>query len=250
MPVTGERAAFISSGTWSLVGTETDRPVLTEDAYRHDFTNEGGVGGRYRFLKNVMGLWLLQGCRRSWEADRDYTYAELAEMAATAKPFTAMVDPDWPGFLNPHDMPAAIIGYCRRTGQEIPVTPAQIARVILESLALKYRLVLDQMAEVLGWPAEEVHILGGGGRNELLCQFTADASGLPVEVGPFEATAMGNLLVQALALGLVADLEEIRQVVRASIELRRHEPADPEPWQAAYERYKKILARPPEEVEI
>ncbi len=237
VPAEGGDWAYISCGTWSLIGVELDEPLLSEDAFRRNFTNEGGVAGKIRFLKNVSGLWLLQECRRAWG---DPPYEKLVEEARLAEPFQAFLDPDWEGFLNPPDMPAAIRDFCGRTGQETPSYRGGVVRAILESLALKYRLVLEGLETVLGRKIRKLHLVGGGARNELLCRFTAGATGVPVEAGPYEATSIGNLLVQAMALGRVRGLEEIRRVVRASFPLSSFEPGDRTPWEKALERYREF----------
>ena len=240
VPAEGKDWAYISCGTWSLIGVELDAPLLSDAAFRMNFTNEGGVGGKIRFLKNVSGLWLLQECRRAWG---DPPYEKLVEEARLAEPFQAFLDPDWEGFLNPPDMPGAIREFCERSGQETPSYRGGVVRIILESLALKYRLVLEGLEEVLGRKLAKLHLVGGGARNELLCRFTADATGLPVEAGPFEATSIGNLLVQAMALGAVKDLAEIREVVRASFPLVPFEPGEREGWEKALGRYREFLER-------
>lgn len=242
VPAEGRNWAFISSGTWSLVGVEEGAPVITPKSLESNFTNEGGVGGTIRFLKNVSGLWLIQGCRKAWSKDSPLSYEELVKTAADAPGFASFIDPDSPDFLNPPDMPEAVIDYCRRTGQKPPGSRAAMVRALLESLALKYRHVIDQLRLVLGHPIEKIHVIGGGSRNELLCQFTADATGLPVVAGPAEATAIGNILVQAMAMGQVSSPAEMRAIIRGSFALRTYEPADTAAWDAAYSRFRDILA--------
>jgi rhamnulokinase len=242
VPAEGRNWAYISSGTWSLVGVEEKAPVISPRSLESNFTNEGGVGGTIRFLKNVTGLWLVQGCRKAWAKDGPLSYEELVQAAGDAPPFAAFIDPDSPDFLNPPDMPDAIAGYCRGTGQQTPVSRAAMVRALLESLALKYRYVIDQLRFVLGHPIEKIHVIGGGSRNELLCRFTADATGLPVIAGPAEATAIGNILVQAMAMGRVESPEEIRAIIRGSFELRTYEPEDTAAWDAAYARFREVLA--------
>lgn len=241
VPAEGTGWAYISSGTWSLVGVEVKDPIINAKALAANFTNEGGVGGTFRFLKNVTGLWLLQQCRKSWSPDQAVGYDELVAEAADATPFAALVDPDAPDFLHPPDMPAALGGYWRRTGQSGPQTRAGITRSILESLALKYRLTLDELRAVTGRPIDRVHVIGGGSQNRLLCQFTADAAGLPVIAGPTEGTAVGNCLVQALALGELRSLDELRAVVRASVKLERYEPRGMDDWRTAGERFRGLV---------
>lgn len=225
VPAKGENFAYISSGTWSLVGVETPNPILTREAMDSNFTNEGGFGGTTRFLKNVMGLWLLQECRRTWERQgEDYSYEELERLARKAPAFGSVLDPDHPSFLVPGDLPSRIKSFCEATEQRVPEKPGEIARCVLESLALKYSIVLEKASDITGQHIEVVHVVGGGSRNTLLCQLTADAIGLPVIAGPVEATALGNVMVQAFAGGHVESLEEIRAVVRRSVEVSRYAP--------------------------
>ncbi len=240
VPAEGGSWAYVSCGTWSLIGVELEDPLLSDAAFRMNFTNEGGVEGKVRFLKNVSGLWLLQECRRAWG---DPPYEKLVEEARLAEPFQVFLDPDWEGFLNPPDMPAAVREFCERTGQETPSSRGGLVRAVLESLALKYRLVLEGLEEVLGRKIEKLHLVGGGARNGLLCRFTAEATGLPVEAGPYEATSIGNLLVQAMALGAVKNLEEIRKVVRGSFPLESYLPGGGGDWEKALARYREFLER-------
>jgi sugar (pentulose or hexulose) kinase len=221
VPAVDERFAYISCGTWSLVGVELEHPVLTEASRKANFTNELGVDGTVRYLRNVMGLWLLQECVREWRADT----AEL--LAAAAKlPKGAVIDPDDPVFLPPGDMPARIVDACRRADQPVPADPPAIVRCIVDSLADAHRRAIEEAQELSGRAVDVVHIVGGGARNELLCQLTADACGLPVLAGPVEATALGNVLVQARALGAVSgDLAQLRSLIRASQPVTRFSPA-------------------------
>ncbi len=232
------RWAYISSGTWSLMGVEVQDAVLTSRALELNVTNEGGVDGTYRLLKNIMGLWLVQECRRSFaRAGDSHEYAELVELAEQAEPLRSLVNPDDERLLRPDDMPQAIADICRETGQPVPETVGQFVRCALESLALKYRMVLGWLEELTETQTEVVHIVGGGCQNAVLNQFTANACNRNVVAGPVEATALGNVLVQARTAGDVSSLEELRDVVRKSSELREFEPADVETWQAAYERF-------------
>jgi rhamnulokinase len=234
--------AYISSGTWSLMGVEVDEPVITPQSLAYNFTNEGGVCDTFRLLKNIMGLWLVQECRREWaRGGETYGYAELTEMAAQAAAFGPIIDVDAHRFLAPGDMPGKIRAYCQETGQAVPESKGEVLRCALESLALRYRWVLERLEEMMGRTIKVVHIIGGGMQNELLCQFGADAMQRPVVAGPIEATAMGNILMQALALGHIGSLEEGRAVVRRSFEVRTYEPADAEPWEEAYDRYLGLL---------
>jgi rhamnulokinase len=238
-PLEGDDAAYISSGTWSLVGVESPRPIVTDAARRANLTNEGGVGA-FRVLKNVTGLWLLQECRRAWSRGRATSYDELVEAAEAAPPLAALVDPGDPSFLAPADMPEAIRVFCVRTGQRPPETPGAVARCILESLALAYDAVIGEIARVTGRRVSRVHVIGGGARNRLLSQLTADATGLPVLAGPVEATAIGNLGVQAMALGRLASVGELRRMVGASFPAPRFEPRPSPEWDAARQRFRSI----------
>jgi len=240
VPAEGDDWAYISSGTWSLMGVESRLPIISDPARDFNFTNEGGVKGTFRVLTNIMGLWLLQQCRRAWARDQEHSYQQLIQAASSAPPFRAIIAPDHPDFLNPPDMPAAIQAFCQRTGQPAPQTPGEFTRTILESLALKYRVVLDQARLICPHPINRIHVVGGGSRNELLCQFTANATGLPVIAGPAEATAVGNLLVQALALGQVASLRHIREIVRLSFPVRQYEPEQPQQWHSACVRFREL----------
>lgn len=236
-------SVYISSGTWSLVGTEVPQPVINQEAQRLNFTNEGGVCGTYRLLKNVMGLWLLQGCRRGWElAGHSYSYAELMQMAPSSPPFASLVDPDHTSFLHPESMLEALANFCGSTGQNKPQGPAAVTRAVLESLALKYRWVLDRLEALTGRHFEEIHIVGGGARNELLNQFTAEATGRRVLAGPVEATALGNIGIQMLATGAVNSLEQARQLIADSFPTRVYHPRQADDWERAYARFKHYCA--------
>ncbi len=233
---------YISSGTWSLMGVESREPIVNEQSLANNFTNEGGVCGTYRFLKNIMGLWLVQQCRRSFRrAGNEYSYDELTEMARTAKPLQAFIDPDADEFMNPPDMPEAIQDFCRRTNQPVPDTEAALIRCCLESLALKYRWTVDRLEEITGRPARVIHMVGGGTQNELLCQLAADATGLTVVAGPIEATATGNILMQAMALGDINSLAEARQLVRRSFPVKMYEPQDKGPWDDVYDKFNDLV---------
>jgi rhamnulokinase len=239
VPASGRDFAYISSGTWSLAGMELDRPVLTEASRLANFTNEAGVDGTIRYLRNVMGLWLLQESIRSWErAGRTVSLEGLLADAARVPALRAVVDPDDPVFLHPGDIPGHIAQACRRTGQPPPRDEAETVRCIFDSLALAYRHAIRQVQELSGRHADVLHIVGGGARNTLLCQLTADACGLPVVAGPAEGAALGNVLVQARALGAApADLDGLRALLRGSVELRRFDPSgDSRAWAAAARR--------------
>jgi rhamnulokinase len=243
VPAEGENFAYISSGTWSLVGVEIPEPVVTQEAMEANFTNEGGFGGRTRLLKNVMGLWILQECRKQWAREgNDHSYEELAHLAEDASPAGSLVDPDHPTFLSPGDMPSRIRSFCEETGQDPPEEPASVARCVFESLALKYRYAIEQARSLTGRTVETVNVVGGGSQNDLLCQLTADAARLPVVAGPVEATAIGNVMVQAFAQDRVGSLEEIRAVVSDSFQASTYEPGgDSEEWSGLYERFSRLI---------
>ena len=242
VPADSDDFAYISSGTWSLVGVEVPEPLITDASLANNFTNEGGVGGRFRFLRNVQGLWLLQECRRAWaERGDDFSYDELAGMAEAAPPFGPLIDPDATAFLRPPDMPSAIRSFCTDTGQVPPENKGEMVRCILDSLALKYRWVLERIEEMQGRPVSVIHVVGGGSQNRLLCQFTADATGRPVVAGPVEATAVGNITVQAMALGQLSSVEDGRALVRRSFETTTYEPQERGAWDELYGRLLTIL---------
>jgi len=233
--------AYISSGTWSLMGVEVNKAALSPRALELNMTNEGGIDGTYRLLKNIMGLWLVQQCKRSFDAaGKKYDYAQLAALAAKAKPLRSIVNLNDPRFLNPPDMPKAIQEFCRETKQPIPKTEGELIRCAYESLALKYREVLGSLEALTGEPIEVIHIVGGGSQSQLLNQFAAAACQRPVVTGPVEATAMGNLLTQIRADGELGSLAEMREVVRASSSVQRYDPAA---WNEAAERFAEIRRR-------
>jgi rhamnulokinase len=232
--------AFLSSGTWSLVGTELDSPVITPDALRLNFTNEGGVNGTTRLLKNVMGLWMVQGCRQSWTAQgHSYDYRELTELASQEASFRHLVDPDDESFLHPTDMLAAIDTFCTRTHQAVPRGPGAYVRTALESLAFKYRVVLRSLEQVTGKQIEQIRIVGGGSNNRLLNQLTADATGRRVLAGPVEATALGNIAIQILATGGAASLREVRAIVDRSFPTDVFDPLETDKWDQHAERFEQ-----------
>lgn len=236
---------YISSGTWSLMGLELEGPIINEKSLRYNYTNEGGVGGTIRFLKNIMGLWLVQECRRHWQREgHDHTYSELTQMAERAQPLAAVIDPDHKPFLSPGQMPLKIVEFCRKSGQRPPNSRGEFIRTCLESLALTYRKTLEGLEDILGRRIGTIHIVGGGSQNELLNQMTADACRRPVVAGPVEATAIGNLLVQAMAVGEIASLVDARSVVQTSFEVKRYEPREDRQWDEAYVRYRHICELP------
>lgn len=243
VPAQTPRFVFISSGTWSLLGAELDEPLISAQSLECNFTNEGGIGGKTRFLKNLSGMWLVQECRRVWAAEgKPYSYSELTELAAGVEPFRSLLDPNDPVFLQPGEMPNRIREYFQKRGQPVPENPGDFVRSALESLAMVYRQVIDQLAGILGYRAEMIHIVGGGSRNHLLNQFTADATGIPVTAGPVEATAMGNILMQAMALGDLNTLEEARQLVRESVHLDCYEPQSTPIWDEKYADWLRLVS--------
>ena len=235
-----EGTAFLSSGTWSLLGMEVNAPVITDASLRLNFSNEGGVNGTTRLLKNVMGLWMLRCCRQSWAAEgREYEYRELMELATREKPFQYLVDPDDESFLSPQDMCTAIAMFCRKTQQPAPETPGAFVRCILESLAMKYRAVLQSLEVLLGRRIEQIRVIGGGSKNRLLNQFTADATGRRVLSGPAEATALGNIALQILATGEATSLREVRDIVNRSFPVEVFEPASIDLWDEQAYRFQQ-----------
>jgi rhamnulokinase len=244
VPAEGEGWAYLSSGTWSLMGVERQEPVITDTARELNFTNEIGFGNTVRLLKNISGLWLVQECRRAWAAaGEDLDYATLVRLAGEAPAFVSLIDPTDPRFMAPDGMPERIAAVCRERGEPVPSGPGAMMRCILESLALLYRRTREQLEQITGDPITRLHIVGGGSQNALLNQFAANALQVPVVAGPVEATAAGNLLIQAQALGKLGSLTEVRRVVRNSFEVRRFEPQDGAAWEAAYARF-RALGRP------
>ena len=246
VPAQGRNFAWISSGTWSIMGAEAGAPIVNAQSLQYNFTNEGGVNGTWRFSRNVMGLWLVQECRRTWARQGEpLAYDEITRLAAKAEPFKAIVDPDCNDFLKPGDMLARILAYCQRTQQPAPETKGAMARCVLESLALKYRWVLERLEEMLGYRLEPIHIIGGGMQNRLLNQFTADATHRTVVTGPIEATAIGNILMQAVALGHIQSLDQARAIVRHSFKPETYEPKAAAQWAAAYEKLCALIRGKP-----
>jgi rhamnulokinase len=243
VPATEKNFAWISSGTWSIMGIESPEAVITPQSLEANFTNEGGIGGTFRFSKNIMGLWLVQECRRTWAAHgKQYSYGELAELAFQARPLVSIVDPDYNDFLKPGDMPSRIQAYCKRTGQPVPDAPAEMIRCVLESIALKYRWVLERLEAMSGQRLEPVYIIGGGTQNVVLNQLAADATNRVVITGPVEATAAGNVLVQAMGLGHLGSLADVRAVVHNSFAPHTYTPRHTADWDAAYARLLALMA--------
>ena len=225
------------------MGMELKHPVLNQAAFDSSFTNEGGFDSTTRFLKNITGLWLLQECKKEWDKSECHSFADLVEMSKEADPFKALVDPDHPDFMNPLDMTDAISTYCQSTGQKQPGNIAEFARCIFESLALKYKYTLDLLLEAHPAAPEKIHIIGGGTQNELLCQYTANATGLNVIAGPAEGAALGNILVQAHASGKLNGIQEIRKVSRLSVETKIYFPQDQETWSEAYQNWLNVALK-------
>jgi rhamnulokinase len=245
IPDMDDSTMFISSGTWSLVGTELKNPLITPQAFAANFANEGGVAGTTCFLRNVCGLWLIQECMRAWQAASGrLEWDTLLSGARAAAPLKSFVDPDNPRFLSPVDMPLAIQQCCHETNQPVPETPSDIARCCLESLALKYRCVLETLEKVCSRRMRKIVVVGGGAKNSLLCQLTANACRVRVVAGTSEATALGNALCQAMAMGYIADLPQGREAIAASFRTEDYLPLDLAQWDAAYERFFHLLQSP------
>ena len=243
VPACSSNWAYLSSGTWSLMGVELPEPVINDTAREMNFTNEIGYGNSVRLLKNISGLWLLQECKRQWARERrDFDYATLTALAAEAHPFASLINPASEEFLAPENMVSQIVQFCRRTGQPAPKSEGAFVRCALESLALLYRRTLQQIEQLTHRKIEVLHVVGGGSNNDLLNQFTANSTGLPVLAGPAEATAAGNIMLQAIALGHIDSLSAAREVIRNSNEVRRFEPQDRDTWDRAFSRFESLLA--------
>jgi len=249
VPLRSPGSAFVSAGTWSLVGVEVGEPVISDASFAANLTNEGGVGGTFRLLRNVTGLWLVRECRRVWALEgHEYSFDQLVALAEEAPPLRSFIEPNDPAFAEPGDMPARVRAFCAHTGQAEPVEPGAVVRCILESLALKHAQTVELLASVTGTSPREIHVVGGGVRNELLCRWTADAAGLTVEAGPEEATLLGNLLVQAMALGEIASVAQARELVAGSVATTTYDPEDTAVWEDARGRFAEAVALPPLEV--
>jgi rhamnulokinase len=242
VPAQNRDFAWISSGTWSIMGAEVMEPCVNEKALEYNVTNEGGVFGTWRLSKNIMGLWLVQECKRTWaHQGEDLSYDQITRLASEANPFLAVIDPDDNAFFHPGDMPERIRNFCANTDQTIPQTKGEILRVAFESIALKYRWVLERLEELTGKRLDPIHIIGGGTKNHLLSQFTADATCCTVVTGPVEATGIGNVLMQAIGLNHLNSLTEARSIVRASFSPQVFEPKRTEAWDEAYARLQKVM---------
>ena len=240
VPAADERFAYLSSGTWSLMGIESPVPIIDDKSYEYNVTNEGGIEGTTRFLKNICGMWLYERCRKEW-TDAPKSHTELQAEAMKVKPFQSLINPDDAVFANPASMVDAIQDYCRQTGQHVPEGYAEICRCIFDSLALRYRQVFGWLKEFASFPIQTLHIIGGGSLNEYLDQFTANSTGVEVLAGPQEGTAIGNIMLQAKACGAVGDIWEMRKIIGQSIEMKRFVPQDKELWDAAYEHYLEVV---------
>jgi rhamnulokinase len=244
VPALDRNFAYLSSGTWSLMGIETYEPKINAITEASNITNEGGVEGTIRLLKNITGMWIVEQCLQRWKKDDIvYTYPEMVALAEAADEFVCFIDPDDPMFVCPADMPKAIVEYCQQTGQQAPRTHGEFIRSIFESLALKYRMFLDVFRTLAEYPIDKLHVIGGGSRNKLLNSFTANAIGVQVVAGPAEASSLGNIMMQAKACGAVATLTDMRKIIAANTELDTFTPADQDKWDAAYTRYLTIIKK-------
>ena len=242
VPAKDEKFAYLSSGTWSLMGIETKDAIISDLSYERNFTNEGGIEGTTRFLKNICGMWLYERCRLEWpEEVRQLSHPELQGQAMTVEPFRSIINPDDQAFAAPASMIGAIQKYCRNTNQPVPETPAEICRCIFDSLALRYRQVFQWMQEFAPFKLEVLHIIGGGSLNKYLNQFTANSTGATVLAGPQECTAIGNIMMQAKTAGIVADIWQMRAIIANSIELVEYKPQDKAAWDAAFDKYLSIV---------
>jgi len=244
VPADGEQFVYISSGTWSLMGTELKNPKINADTMKYDFTNEGGAENTIRFLKNIMGLWLEQESKRQWAREGEQvTYDQLSDMAMASKPLQCIINPDDALFSGPGDMPGRIAQYCKQTGQHVPENKGEIVRCIFDSLALRYRWTVERINELMGTKIPFINIVGGGTKEAPLCQLAADSCGIPVYAGPVEATAIGNLMTQAIATGEVKDVAQAREVVRNSFEIDHYEPKKSADWDDGYDRFLKLIEK-------
>ncbi|MBE6822263.1 rhamnulokinase [Caproiciproducens sp. LBM24188] len=242
VPTHDPNVAFLSCGTWSLLGTELDRPILSQASMKLGLSNELGANGRVNYLKNIIGLWLIQESRRALrQKGEEYSYADLERLALQAEPFRCFIDPDAPEFAPPGDIPERVREFCRRTGQTPPQTVGEVMRCIYESLALKYRYAVEQLRDATGKRFSALHILGGGTKDRLLCQMSANSTGLPVVAGPVEATALGNIIIQLVALGKLGNIDAGRDLIAATETLKHYTPAETQQWNLAYETFQTIL---------
>ena len=240
VPASNKNFAYLSSGTWSLMGIETSKPIINTESFQKNFTNEGGIEGTTRFLKNICGMWIYERCRQEWRDEVGISHTDLQQAALQAAPFRSLINPDDTRFANPESRTKAIRSYCETTRQPVPETHAEICRCIFESLALRYRQVFNDLQELADFPIETLHIIGGGSRNELLNQFTADACGITVMAGPQECTALGNIMLQAKAAGNVDSIDTMRQMIARSTQLKRFKPQNTSHWNKTYSNYLDI----------
>ena len=244
VPAAGDDFIFLSSGTWSIMGSELKEPIISDASFKYNFTNEGGAENTFRFSKNITGLWLKQESKRQWEREgKSYTHDQLSDMALASKPFQSLIDPDDALFATPGNLPKRIAEYCKATGQHVPEDAGEIMRCIFESLALRYRYTAERIDEMKGHKTPFINIIGGGTKESLLCQFAADACGRPACAGPVEATAIGNIAVQAIAAGELKNVAEAREVIRNSIDIEYYEPKNSESWDEGYERFTKLIEK-------
>ncbi len=234
--------AYISAGTWALMGSELDEPEISDTSYQYDFTNEGGVCGKIRFLKNIMGLWIVQECRRQWEREgKSFSFNDLEQAARKAEPHRSFIDPDDHSFAPPGNMPGRIRAFCEKTGQPVPQTEGEIIRCAMESLAFKCRMVAEALEDVQGKSLEAIHMLGGGIKDTMFCEFVSCATQKKVYAGPVEATSTGNAIMQLMALGKISDLTTARSIIKSSFPIHVYEPTNQENWDQAFAEYKKIV---------
>jgi len=244
IPAEDDNFAYISSGTWSLMGIESKVPIISPKSLTFNFTNEGGVEGTFRVLKNIMGLWLIQECKRLWaDGGVDLSYPALMRMASSSKPFKTLIDPDHSSLLNPGNMPEALNSLVAMAKEPVMENPGEFSRCIFESLAFRYRKTIEELKQISDKDIRKIHIIGGGSQNELLCQFTANATGLPVIAGPAEGTALGNIMVQAMAQGEIESLSEIRHIIRKSFEFKVYIPENISEWNNNYLRFLDVCNR-------
>lgn len=241
VPASNPQFAYLSSGTWSLMGIESAKPIINEQSRHYNFTNEGGVEGYTRFLKNICGMWIYEQCRQEWKGSTDISHATLQHDAMKCEPFRSLINPDESCFAAPQSMVEAIKSFCERTNQPVPRVPAEFCRCIFESLALRYREVFSWLSEFASFPLDALHVIGGGSKNKFLNQFTANALGVPVLAGPQECTAIGNIMLQAKAAGQVKDIWEMRRIISQNVEIDTYLPQDLDVWSQAYARWQKII---------
>lgn len=244
VPAVEGKYAYLSSGTWSLLGVESDTPVINDTTYELNYTNEGGFNNTIRLLKNIMGLWIHQECKRAWEKEGEkLSFNDLEQMARQAEPFRSFIDVDNSMFYSPGNMPKKIMEFCRLTGQPVPETKGQVVRCVMESLAMRYRTAISKLEQIVGYTIPVLHVVGGGSKDKLLSQFTANAIGRPVITGPVEATAVGNIVCQLIALGEISDISQARAIIKKSFDMNEFDPVDVSQWDEAYLKYEKMMKK-------